>query len=75
MQVIAKLGHGSGWIKKSSFGASKRGLFGHDSTNDHIRFQNNDEKSLEIVIRIVAPSVFDYILSRKDRDTAVGFIL
>lgn len=57
----------SGWIKKSSFGASKRGLFGYDSTNDHIRLQNNDDGGDSI--RIVAPSVFDYILSRKDRDT------
>ena len=57
----------SGWIKKSSFGTSKRGLFGYDSTNDHIRLQNNDDGGDSI--RILAPSVFDYILSRKDRDT------
>ena len=57
----------SGWIKKSSFGTDKRGLFGHDSSNDHIRLQNNDDGGDSI--RVVAPSVFDYILSRKDRDT------
>ena len=33
----------SAWVKKTTFGSAKRGLFGHDSTNDHIRLQNNDD--------------------------------
>ena len=54
-------------MDKIILGTSKRGLFGYDSTNDHIRLQNNDDGGDSI--RILAPSVFDYILSRKDRDT------
>ena len=57
----------SAWVKKTTFGSAKRGLFGHDSTNDHIRLQNNDDGGDSM--RFLAPSVFDYILSRKDRDT------
>jgi hypothetical protein len=57
----------SAWIKKTSFGSSKKGLFGYDSTNDHIRLQNNDDGGDSM--RFLAPSVFDYILSRKDRDS------